>query len=82
MGYNNKLLGKILLIKYKENKKMEDLFKIIGLLLISIGMSIGAGLLAYVIIHNFPDATVGISMLAGFITPISFYIRKAIKEKQ
>ena len=82
MGYNNKLLGKILLIKYKENKKMEDLFKIIGLLLIGIGMSIGAGLLAYVLIHNFPDATIAISMLAGFITPIACYIRKEIKEKQ
>lgn len=59
---------------------MEDLFKIIGLLLIGIGMSIGAGLLAYVLIHNFPDATIAISMLAGFITPIACYIRKEIKE--
>lgn len=61
---------------------MEDVFKIIGLLLISIGMSIGAGLLAYVLIHNFPDATIAISMLAGFATPIALFFRREIKEKQ
>lgn len=60
---------------------MKDLIKIIGLLLISLCTSAGSGVLAYAGIKLYPDALLGLVMVAGFISPIFYYINKLIKEK-
>lgn len=58
---------------------MENLLKIIGVLVLSTCTAVGAGALAFILM-KIPNLVIVLSSMAGFLLPVTWYIRRLWNE--
>lgn len=58
---------------------MNEVLKIIGLLVFSVLFAIGAGVMAYLLI-KVPVLAIGLASVGGFLTPVTWYVRRLWNE--